>query len=157
LILDYRNDLYDDGLSPHTDEGRAAFAKWAAAAVSRYKGRGVLWEMYNEPNIKQFWHPEPNVDDYVRLAIATGRPVRAVAPKEKYIGPACSTMDFKFLEGCFKGGVLEYFDAVTVHPYRPKNPETVEADYAKLKDLIAQYAPKGKSIPIFSGEWGYSS
>ena len=29
FILDYANDRYDGGLSPHTDEGRAAFAKWA--------------------------------------------------------------------------------------------------------------------------------
>src|SRR5437763_4894846 len=56
FILDYKNKLYDDGLSPHTDEGRAAFAKWAAAAAVYFKNSGVIWEMYNEPNIG-FWKP----------------------------------------------------------------------------------------------------
>jgi hypothetical protein len=157
FILDYGNPLYDDGLSPHTDEGRAAFAKWAAAAVTHFKNRNILWEMYNEPNIDQFWHPKANADDYVKLATEVGKAIRAAAPEEKYIGPACSTMDFKFLEACFKGGLLEYWSAVSVHPYRQTPPETVEADYGKLKQLIAQYGPKEKSIPIYSGEWGYSS
>jgi len=42
LILDYANPLYDDNRSPDTDEGRAAFAKWSAAAATKFKGRGVL-------------------------------------------------------------------------------------------------------------------
>ena len=156
FILDYSNRFYDDGQSPHTDEGRAAFAKWAAAAATHFKGRGVVWEMYNEPNI-QFWRPKPNVEDYARLALAVGKALREAVPQEIYIGPACSTMDFKFLEACFKAGCLEYWSAVSVHPYRQKNPETVAADYQKLRELIAKYAPAGKQIPIVSGEWGYSS
>jgi hypothetical protein len=156
FILDYSNRFYDDDQSPHTDEGRAAFAKWAAAASTHFKGRGVVWEMYNEPNI-QFWHPKPNVRDYAKLALAVGKALREATPQETYIGPACSTMDFKFLEACFKAGCLEYWSAVSVHPYRQKNPETVAADYQKLRELIAKYAPAGKQVPIVSGEWGYSS
>src|SRR5215213_8105197 len=29
FILDYSNHFYDDNLSPHTNEGRKAFARWA--------------------------------------------------------------------------------------------------------------------------------
>src|SRR5881296_660171 len=68
FILDYSNRLYDDGLSPHTDEGRAAFARWAAAAATHFNGRGVIWEVWNEPNIKQFWKPQPSAEDYAKLA-----------------------------------------------------------------------------------------
>ena len=156
FILDYSNPNYDRNLSPHTDAGREAFAKWAAAAATHFKGRGVVWEMYNEPNIA-FWEPKPNTDDYTKLALAVGKAIREAAPEELYIGPACSTMDFKFLEACFKAGCLEYWSAVSVHPYRQKDPETVAADYARLREMIKQYAPAGKQIPIVSGEWGYSS
>src|SRR5688500_6065233 len=69
FILDYANPHYDDNLPPHTDEGRKAFAKWAAAGVQHFKDRGIRWEMWNEPNIPQFWKPKPNPDDYVKLAI----------------------------------------------------------------------------------------
>ncbi|HSZ59090.1 MAG TPA: beta-galactosidase [Tepidisphaeraceae bacterium] len=156
FILDYSNRMYDEGLSPHTDGGREGFAKWAAASAVHFKGRGVVWEMYNEPNIG-FWKPKRNFDDYAKLAVAVGKALHEAAPDETYIGPACSTMDFKFLETCFKAGCLEYWSAVSVHPYRQKNPETVAADYARLRELIERYTPSGKKIPIVSGEWGYSS
>jgi len=156
FILDYTNRHYDGGLSPYTDDGRKAFARWAAAGVQRYRGRGILWEMYNEPNIR-FWKPKPNPPDYVKLAIEVGKAIRQVAPEETYIGPATSQIDLKFLEECFKAGLLEYWDAVSVHPYRQKPPETVTPEYAQLRQLIARYAPPGKQIPILSGEWGYSA
>jgi hypothetical protein len=156
FILDYTNRHYDGGLSPYTDEGRKAFARWAAAGVARFRGRGILWEMYNEPNI-QFWKPKPNPPDYIKLALEVGKAIRQVAPEETYIGPATSQIDLKFLEECFKAGLLEYWDAVSVHPYRQKPPETVTPEYAQLRQLIARYAPPGKQIPVLSGEWGYSA
>jgi beta-glucosidase/6-phospho-beta-glucosidase/beta-galactosidase len=50
-VLDYSNKFYDNGQSPHTEEGRTAFAQWAAAAAVHFKDRGILWEIYNEPNL----------------------------------------------------------------------------------------------------------
>jgi hypothetical protein len=161
-ILDYSNRHYDDGQSPRSEEGRKAFARWAAAAAVHFKDRGIIWEMYNEPNI-QFWKPEPKVEDYIKLALEVGKALREAAPNEIYIGPGTAqnptlhTIDFQFIEECFKAGLLNYWDAVSVHPYRQTNPETVFAEYAKLRALIDQYAPKGVIIPIISGEWGYSS
>ena len=156
FILDYSNKNYDNGLSPCSAEGRRAFAQWAAAAVQRFKGRKILWEMYNEPNIF-FWKPKPDVRAYTLLALEVGKAIRAVAPDEAYIGPATSEIDFAFLEECFKAGLLEYWSAVSVHPYRQQAPETVTPEYARLRRMIDQYAPKGKVIAIHSGEWGYSA
>lgn len=156
FILDYGNQLYDEGLAPYTDEGRQAFARWAVAGIKRFRGRGILWEMWNEPNIF-FWKPKPNVEDYIKLAREVGRAIRQEVPEELYIGPATSQIDLKFLEDCFKGGLLEYWDAVSVHPYRQTAPETALPEYQKLRELIDKYAPAGKKIPILSGEWGYSA
>ncbi len=155
LIFDYSNPLYDGGQSPNTDEGRAAFAKWAAASVVHFKGRGVLWEMYNEPN--GFWRPTPSVENYVKLALETGKAVRAAAPDETFIGPGLSGFDWRWFDACFKAGLLEYWSAVSVHPYRQSAPETAADDYRHLRAMIDRHAPKGKTIPILSGEWGYSS
>jgi hypothetical protein len=113
--------------------------------------------MWNEPNIAQFWKPKPNADDYANLALQVAKAIRAAAPNEMHVGPATSTIDMKFLETCFKAGLLEYWDAVSVHPYRQKDPETATEEYRKLNALIAKYAPSGKKIPILSGEWGYSA
>jgi polysaccharide biosynthesis protein PslG len=156
LILDYSNHFYDEGQSPYTNEGRDAFAKWSVAAVTHFKGRGILWEMYNEPN-GGFWHPKPNAEDFARLSRVVGKAIRAAAPEETYIGPATSGIDMKFLETCFKAGCLEDWAAVSVHPYRQEDPETASGEYGKLRAMIAKYAPAGKTIPIISGEWGYST
>jgi len=156
LILDYSNPWYDQGLSPASDEGRRAFARWAAAAADRFRGRGILWEMYNEPNI-HFWKPKPDVRQYVKLALEVGKAIRAVAPAERYVGPGTSQIDIEFLEECFKAGLLNYWTAVTVHPYRQNAPETAAPEYARLRQLIRRYAPQGSTIPIISGEWGYSA
>lgn len=154
FILDYGNDLYQEG-SPRNPDARAAFARFAAAAVTHFRNRGILWEMWNEPNIG-FWKPTPNVDEYIALALEVGKAIRKAAPEEWYIGPGVSGMDFGFLERCFQAGLLSYWDAVSFHPYRDSPPETAAADFARLRQILAHYAPSGKPVPILSSEWGYS-
>ena len=155
FILDYHNKLYDRGLSPYTDAGRAAFTRWAVAAVRHFRGRGALWEIYNEPNAG-FWHPKANVGDYVQLALTVSRALRQAAPKEPLIGPATAGVDLPFLEACFRAGLLKYWSAVSVHPYRVADPETVGETYQDIRRLIARYSP-GKDLPIIASEWGYSA
>ena len=167
LILDYGNPLYDHGAPPRTAETRQAFARWAVAAAKHFSDRGVIWEIYNEPNISMFWPPRPNVSEYVELALAVGRAFRSEVPNEKLIGPALSEIDSSFLEECFKAGLLDYWSAVSVHPYRHDDPETVALDYCRLRKLIQRYRSGSPSstnssltkgqIRIISGEWGYSS
>jgi len=156
FILDYNNKLYDNGLSPYTEEGRRAFAQWAAAAVEHFEGRGIIWEMYNEPNYR-FWRPKPNVHDYILLALEVGEAIRAVAPGEAYVGPATALIDFTFLAACFKAGLLNYWSAVSVHPYRQRDPESVAEEIHTLQRVIAAFFPHGKPVPVIAGEWGYSS
>jgi hypothetical protein len=156
FILDYGNPLYDNGAPPRTDIARQAFARWAVAAAKHFTGRNIIWEIYNEPNIQLFWPPKPKVDEYIPLALAVGRAFRANVPNEKLIGPATSGIDFVFLEACFKAGLLEYWSAVSVHPYYRSDPEVAADEYCRLREMIARYGPS-KQIPIVSGEWGYSS
>jgi hypothetical protein len=157
FILDYGNKLYyEPEHAVTTDAGRQAFARWAAAAAVHFKGRGILWEIWNEPNTG-FWEPKPDVQQYAALALAAAKAIRAAAPGEAIIGPATSGIDFGFLDACFKAGLLDWWDAVSVHPYRQSDPEGVAVEYLKLRRLIARYAPRNKTIPILSGEWGYSA
>lgn len=155
-ILDYSNKLYETDRSVRTKEGRKAFAEYAAVSVKRYAGTGILWEVWNEPNLKMFWNPQPSVDDYCALVEALSPGVKAADPSGMLVAPATSGIPMEWLEGCFKKGLLNWVEAITVHPYRPHNPETVMGDYAKLRELIRKYAPQGEEIPVISGEWGYS-
>jgi len=171
LILDYGNPLYDNDAPPRTEIARQAFARWAVAAAKHFGGRGVIWEIYNEPNIKIFWPAQPNVDEYIALALAVGRAFRSETPNERLIGPATAGIDFPFLEACFKAGLLDYWSAVSVHPYRNSDPESAANDYCRLRKMIDTYrtargservsvstaSGSDRVIPIVSGEWGYSS
>ncbi len=175
FILDYSHRLYEETVtsenpvthrthrataSPQHPESVAAFARWAAASARHYHGRHIIWEIWNEPNIS-FWNPKPDVQQYTTLALAACRAMREAEPGATIVGPASSTFPWAFLESLFKSGVLEYLDAVSVHPYREPHrpPETAAADYQKLRQLIERYAPAAKKdkLPILSGEWGYST
>ena len=175
FILDYSHSLYEETVnsvnplnqqphrtvaSPQHPDSVAAYASWAAASVQHFKGRRIIWEIWNEPNI-QFWNPKPDVHQYTALALAACKAIRAAEPQATIVGPASSGFPWEFLETFLKSGVLEYLDAVSVHPYREyrRSPETARADYEKLRALIDKYAPanRGSQIPILSGEWGYAS
>jgi hypothetical protein len=67
FILDYGNPHYDYGFAPHSPEARAAFVRFAAAAVRRYQGKGIIWEIWNEPNLDHFWAPQADVERYGRV------------------------------------------------------------------------------------------
>jgi hypothetical protein len=175
LILDYSNPLYEETVtspdplyhlprsntaSPQHPESIAAYARWAAASARHFTGRHVIWELWNEPN-GNFWCPKPDAHQYTAMALAAAKAIREAEPEATVIGPASSGFPWEFLKTFLESGVLEYLDAVSVHPYRNKShpPETAAGDYQRLRDLIDASAPatrKGK-IPILSGEWGYST
>ncbi len=160
LVLDYRSPFYDHGASPSSAEGRAAFARWAVAGVRHFRGRGILWEMYNEPNLDYAWTPKADAGQYAGLAVTVGKAIHEAEPNERIVGPALAGLlegieEYHYWETCFRSGVLQYWSGVTVHPYREGNPETVSLEYPLLRQLIDQYAPRGRRLPILCGEWGW--
>lgn len=171
FVLAYSNPLYEENtpklwqgiwpynevMSPQRPSSVAAFARWSAEAAKHFSKYNVMWEIWNEPNIK-FWRPAPDVASYSRLATATCDAIRKADSNATIIGPAAAGLPWDFIEALFKTGVLNCLDGVSVHPYRSKMPETVAADYVRLRQLIAQYAPPHRTnIPILSGEWGYTT
>ncbi len=155
FILDYGNDLYQTG-APRTPEARAAFARFAASSVTHFRGKPILWEIWNEPN-GNFWKPQANAAEYGRLALETARAIKAADPNATVLAPGAAYIPLDFLETVFRTGLLRYVDAVSLHPYRGDKPESAAGDYRAARRLIRQYAPKGKSIPLVSSEWGYTA
>ena len=159
-ILCYGNPLYEAEKSVRTEAGREAFARFAAAAAKRYAGRGIIWELWNEPDIF-FWQPQPSVNDYMALAKAVFPAMRQADPQALLVAPAVSGLTpikLEFIEACFKLGLLDLVDAVTVHPYREQQPpETAVGDVLRLRAIVARYRPDQPDFPIISGEWGYST
>jgi hypothetical protein len=161
--LAYSNPLYDKPGPPTSKEGVAAFVAFTVAAVRRYQGRGILWELWCEPN-GVFWDGgKGNVTQYIALATAVGKGIASAGlDAEAFIGPNTAMwwqydVDMAFLEACLQGGILRYWSAINLHLYRATAPETVQDSFRKTRALIQKYLPASGSTtmpPLISGEWG---
>jgi hypothetical protein len=166
FIFDYGNPLYGNGTAPKTDSSRAAFAKYAVACATHFSGKGIIWEIWNEPNWGTYHY-----GDYAKLVNAVGSEWQRtpVLESEMLIGPATALLEtfaLGFIENVSKLGALNFLDAISVHPYRCSkcfdnrtDPESVLADYAAVRRIIQQYAPADRKnkISVISGEWGWST
>ena len=171
FILDYGNSLYGEDRAVVDEEGRRAFAAFAAAAASRYGGRGHSWEIWNEPNIEQFWSsadggPDPEL--YAELIRTTAPALREadsdgdIVVGSVFFGTLSELVEAtgmgmegsRFLEAVAATDVLSLADEVTLHFYRANSPEDVATDVQLARDLLDR---AGYPLPVSSGEWGYST
>jgi len=91
-----------------------------------------------------------------RMALA----VRAAggSANEVLVGPTTSGIDTNYINATFVAGILPALTGVSLHPYRDSAPETALPEYDIVRSLIVQYAkPAQAQIPIYVGEWGYTS
>lgn len=157
-VLDYSNTLYEkSGSAIVTKKGREAFNRYVDKATSRYKNKGIIWEIWNEPNTDS-WQPKPNIKEYAMLVKQTSKTIKKNDPSGIVVAPALASLtegSLKWLEELFKTGALDYVDAISVHPYRAWGPESASYEYEWFRALIKKYSTK--PMPIISGEWGYST
>ena len=157
-ILDFTNTNYDNNQPPQTPTGLQAFANFAHAAAAHFKSQGVIWEIWNEPNIKEFWSTGPNADQYAALVKAAAPAIRSADPKATILAGAISTIDQSYITQFLKDNPLRGVTALSVHPYRQTMPETAIPEYAVLRALISANSPTGhKPIPVVCSEWGYTT
>lgn len=153
LILDYGNPHYDGGHSPRTPEARAAFARFASVAARRYAGRGIVWEIWNEPNLTGYWTPRPDAAAYVALVAETAAALRAADPSGTIAGLSLGgcVWDRDFVREAFAAGLLAHVDAVSLHLYPA--PDAAGAA-AYFEELRAQMRAAGRERPILCTEMG---
>ena len=163
-ILAYNNTLYgasDIMYGIRTQEQKTAFANYAKAAAQRYRGKGVIFELWNEPNGTTFWKPVQNSTEYADFVKAVVPAIRQGDPNATIIAPALSWADPNWYGSVFSKGILSYVDAVSIHPYdKNQLPErwlnTYPYNHTKMRELIRQYNPNNPNMPIIASEWGYS-
>lgn len=158
--FNYGNPIYpgggETGLGggfPSSPEALAAWDRWVAAVVERYRDRVHEWEVWNEPDINHAG--TATAEAYVSLYIRTARIVRERQSRSRIwaLGLA-GDIDYaaKFLAGLQEQGQLDLVDAITIHGY-PRNPDdTTNID--RLRAVIAKYP---RPIEIRQGETGSNS
>lgn len=107
---------------PTTTAQVDAFAQFCAALTTRCPDAVV--EVWNEPNLDQFWGPTPDPDAYVAALRAAYAAMKAANPDVYVLGccfggaqaaPDIATQPF--YEGVRDAGGLRYLDGVSHHPY----------------------------------------
>ncbi len=144
-----------------TDMGSAAwrqnYANFAAAAARNFKGKGIVYELWNEPN--GYGQGAEVAENYMAFVNEVSTAMRAADPSCTIIGPAVNDNGgTTFLTDCIDRGLLDKVDAISLHPYANPPwsvPENVVSRYAAVRDLMQTRG--GKTLPIVSSEWGYST
>ena len=137
VVLDYGNALYPGSgafnLPPRDAASIAAFANYAAWAVTQYAGPDVWFEIYNEPNNGQFWASAANPAQYAALLSACVSKMRAANPSANImtggVGPAYAkgsitdqSAFMKSVSAAAGAAVMAQINAQAIHPYDSGNP-----------------------------------
>lgn len=88
-----------------------------AHMVRRYGSRVTAWEVWNEPNHRDYFTSADAPGDYARILKAGYRAAKAADPAAKVIGGSLADADFEFTEALYSRGIKGHFDAWSVHPY----------------------------------------
>jgi polysaccharide biosynthesis protein PslG len=157
FILNFGHELFTGAwnIQPTTPSAIKAFGDYAYEAAKHYTGHAVVWEVWNEPNIANFWPPAPNVAQYTALLKETVQSLQEGNPDARIITGGLSGYDYTFLESYLDTGSAVGASGIGIHPYGLLTPEEV-SDYTLLMRAIIKETLVANP-PVWDTEWGYSS
>lgn len=153
-ILDYGHPDHG-GSTPRTPQDVAAFSRFAEAAANHFKGRNVRYEVWNEPNLRQFWEPSPDASEYATLLREAVDAIRRADPSARVSSGGVSRMDAAFLSRAVNPSLASHLTALGIHPYPKTGPEAIAPELEMLREWVARTF--GENVEIWDTEWGYSS
>jgi hypothetical protein len=96
----------------------AAYTQTAAQLQSRYASANPVWEIWNEPNLPQYWNASPNVGAYIDVLAATSAALRAAGANDIWTG-GTSGVDLNWIYNLVVGGAFRWANGCAVHSYKP--------------------------------------
>jgi hypothetical protein len=126
---------------------------YVRTVVQRYKGRIGAYEIWNEPNLKQFW--SGSVDQMIGLTAEAARIIRSIDPQALIVSPS-ATQDrgLAWLSEFLSKGGGTVVDVIGYHLYvAPQPPESTLALASSVKQLMLQAGIADK--PLWNTEAGW--
>ena len=122
----------------------AQWANYVAAVVTRYKADVHYWEVWNEPDLTEYWNGSPA--QYAALLAVTSSTIRQIDPTATVVLGGLAFQDWPghpataFLTGILQDA--EYpaagnFDIAAFHYYLP--PNEAPQQVAKFKDALTRF------------------
>lgn len=153
---------------------REALYDFIEAATRRYgpngthwvgksaKAPAVYWQIWNEPNLPNYWHKRPNAREYAFLVKGSNaaakrgnRAVQSVAAGLPWSSIRGSIEPTRFIRSMFKvSGVSTSLASVAVHPYT-REPKNVVELVRRFR--VALNGTSGKRRSIWITETGWST
>ncbi len=132
------------------------FGAFMYIIASRYKGRIAAWELWNEPDIENYW--TGTVTQFAAMVREGARQVRRADPQAKIVLGGMAKGRSPFLEELLiQHGLGKELDVINVHGYYETWDPRPAEDYPQMlqdvRDLIELTAPH---LDLWLAEFGYS-
>jgi hypothetical protein len=85
------------------------------SAHNRSVGSVAGYEVWNEPDENQFWHPAPDATQYTALLKAAYSGIKAGDPAATVVAGPMTGNDYQWLQNLYTAGAKGSFDVVGVH------------------------------------------
>ena len=157
FILGYKHYMFSPDQPPTSAPQLAAFRTYVYQAAYRYRNAPVRFEVWNEQDHKDYWLAPPSPRAYRALLETAVSAARAANPDVTIATGGVQQVDRDFIRAVGDMSATKSRtgpDAVSVHPYRQKYPETVLDDYGALREDLSTYA---KHPQVWATEWSYPS
>lgn len=151
----------------------ADMARWAALLVERYGPNGTLWQanpgvtprpirawqIWNEPNLKQYWYPKPNASQYRSLLRTVGVAIKGRDPKAEIVtaglpdsrqGGAIRLAPY--LKALYKGGGSSAFNTLAINSYAT-SPKSLVKLMNTTRKLVNRSGGRSDKLRITEVGW----
>lgn len=138
------------------DEAMKAWKDYICALAKHFKGRVFRYELWNEPNIRNFWAPKKSdPKEYAKFVNITAEEILKQDPNAKIGACVCGSM-IEFTIDFFKEGGGKYLSFFALHPYRTMSEMGHDAETKAMRAVFKKYEPD-KNIELWNGESGFGS
>jgi hypothetical protein len=138
--------------TPPRDVGE--FGEIMGLLAARYRGRIRSWEIWNEPDNRDFWLG--STAEYASLLAAGSAAVKRANPEAEVVSGGLAG-HVEFLRELFERHGGDHVDVVNLHAYYETwNPSPLEALPRYLDDVSAIVERHGRKQAIWLAEVGYS-
>ncbi len=145
------------------------YVSYVAALVHRYGPGGSFWsshrsvpyrpirqwQIWNEPDLIDYWSFTPWVNTYVSLLKQTSAAIKAIDPKAKVVLAGMPNYVWTYLNAIYRiRGARKAFDEVAVHPYTA-NPRGIITILRRVRAVMNRHGDRRK--PLIATEIGWPS
>ncbi len=154
-ILDYHTSWADPAYK-HPE----AWLEYVRRTVTHFKDKIRYWEVWNEQNLKGFWHDTPDPVAYAEFLKKTYTTIKEIDPDSQVVYGGLAGVPRDYYEKSLQAGCAKCFDVINIHPYRgglvsQATINTFIEDIQAFHDLTVKYS--GEDKPLWITEMGWAT